>query len=36
MSLSGKDRVCVVKQWRGIKETNTATGSDKELQKKNK
>ena len=31
MSLSGK--VSVVKQWNGIKETNTATGSDKEWQK---
>ena len=34
MSLSGKDRV--VKQWNGIKETNTATGSDKEWPKKKK
>ena len=33
MSLSGKDRV--VKQWNWIKETNTATGSDKEWQKNN-
>ena len=31
MSLSGKDRVVsVVKQWNGIKKTNTATGSNKE------
>ena len=26
----------IVKQWNGIKETNTATGSDKEWQKKKK
>ena len=35
MSLGGKDKVSVSKQWNGIKETNTATGSDKEWQKKN-
>ena len=35
MSLSRKDRTVVVKQWNGIKETNTATGSDKEWQKQN-
>ena len=32
MSLSGKDR----NQWNGIKETNTATGNDKEWQKNKK
>ena len=34
MFLSGKDS-SVVKQWNGIKETNTAIGSDKEWQKNN-
>ena len=34
MFLSGKDSV--VKQWNGIKKTNTATGSDKEWQKMQK
>ena len=28
--------VSTVKQWNGIKETNTTTGSDKEWQKENK
>ena len=33
MSLSWK-AVSVVKQWNGVKETNTATGNDEEWQKK--
>ena len=33
MSHSGKDSCSVVKHWNGIKETNTATGSDNDQKK---